>query len=75
MLLGSFKPSKYEEGKWEGGWVYDPETGSTYTGDAEMIDADTIKLRGYVIIPLFGRTVTLTREVGTINRCSVPAKE
>ena len=75
MLLGSFQPSKNEPGKWEDGWVYDPENGSTYTGNAEMIDPNTIKLRGYVVIPLFGRTLTLTRETGTINRCSAPAKE
>jgi uncharacterized protein (DUF2147 family) len=70
MLLGSFTPSKHVDGKWEDGWVYDPESGTTYTGEAQLIDADTIKLRGYVLIPLFGRTLTLTREAGTINPCS-----
>ena len=75
MLLGNFKPSKKIDEKWENGWVYDPETGSTYTGDAEMTDANTVSLRGYVLIPLFGRTLTLTRETGTLKRCSVPADD
>jgi len=74
MLLGGFTPARGAPGRWEHGWVYDPDTGTTYTGEAQMIDANTIKLRGYVLIPLFGRTLTLIREVGTINRCSVPPR-
>lgn len=69
-LLGGFKPSEDTEGKWEHGWVYAPDTGKTYIGEAKMIDSNTIKLRGYIFIPLFGRTLTLTREVGTVVRCS-----
>lgn len=71
-LLGSFRPSPGVAGKWDHGWVYDPDTGSTYTGEAQMIGPDTIKLRGYILLPLFGRTLTLIRETGPANRCSVP---
>jgi len=74
-LLGGFTPSKLVAAKWEHGWVYDPDTGSTYTGEAQLVDADTIKLRGYLIIPLFGRTLTLIRQAGAITRCSVPASD
>ena len=70
QLLGGFTPSKDREDKWEHGWVYAPDTGKTYTGEAQMIDLNTIKLRGYIFIPLFGRTLTLIREVGTVVRCS-----
>ncbi len=70
MLLGGFTPSKETSGKWEDGWVYDPDNGAIYTGEGQMTDADTIKMRGYILIPLFGRTMTLIREVGSIIRCS-----
>jgi uncharacterized protein (DUF2147 family) len=75
MLLGGFMPSKDQQQKWEHGWVYDPVSASTYTGEAQMVDGNTIKLRGYVLIPLFGRTLTLVREVGPVKRCSVPRQD
>lgn len=47
--------------RWTGGTVYDPESGSTYSATLEMADTNTLDLRGYVLIPLFGRTTTWTR--------------
>jgi uncharacterized protein (DUF2147 family) len=44
------------DGQWTGGRVYDPNSGNTYRGTITLIDADTLKLRGYVGITLFGRT-------------------
>jgi uncharacterized protein (DUF2147 family) len=70
MMLGGFKPSKQADGKWDDGWVYDPDDGNTYNGEAQLVDPNTIKLRGYVLIALFGKTITLTREIGTIDRCT-----
>ncbi len=75
MMLGGFVPSAAANGTWDHGWVYDPDSGSTYTGEAQLVDPDTIKVRGYVLIPLFGRTITLTREIAAIDRCSVPPGE
>ncbi len=74
-ILGNFTPSIDVEGKWENGWVYDPDTGETYSGEAQMIDPNTIEVRGYVFIPLFGRTLKLVREIGIVDRCSVPPKD
>lgn len=42
--------------RWSGGRVYDPNSGNTYSGTITLIDAETLKLRGYIGIPLFGRT-------------------
>jgi uncharacterized protein (DUF2147 family) len=47
--------------RWTGGTVYDPETGKSYSATMKLVDRDTLKLRGYVLIPLFGRTTTWTR--------------
>jgi hypothetical protein len=75
QLLGGFRPSPHTADKWEHGWVYDPATGSTYKSTAQATDANTVVVRGYILIPLLGRTVTLTRVVGDIDRCSVPAQD
>jgi uncharacterized protein (DUF2147 family) len=74
-LMGGFKPSK-RAGSWEGGWVYDPDNGRTYSGTISMIDNNTVRLRGYVGISLFGRTLILHRVADDPARCTgvtVPA--
>jgi uncharacterized protein (DUF2147 family) len=43
-------------GRWVNGRIYDPNSGKTYKGTIEQLDANTLKLRGYVGISLFGRT-------------------
>lgn len=50
------------DGRWVGGRIYDPNSGKTYKGTIRQIDANTLKLRGYVGISLFGRTDTWTRD-------------
>jgi uncharacterized protein (DUF2147 family) len=42
--------------RWTGGRVYDPNSGKTYKGTLTLIDSDTLKLRGFIGISLFGRT-------------------
>ena len=57
------------EGRWSGGRVYDPKTGSTYRGTITL-DADgALTLRGYVGIPLFGRSARWTRDAAA-ERCA-----
>ena len=46
----------YEDGKYSGGYVYNPRDGKTYRLAAEIIDADTIEVRGYLMIPLLGQS-------------------
>lgn len=48
---------------WSGGRVYDPESGDEYQGKMTLQDLMTLDLRGYVLLPLFGRTETWTRVV------------
>ncbi len=47
--------------RWTGGTAYDPESGKSYSATMELVNRDTLELRGYVLIPLFGRTTTWTR--------------
>lgn len=46
---------------WFGGTVYDPKNGNTYRGKMTLVSPNQLNLRGFVGIPLFGRTTTWTR--------------
>lgn len=52
----------------EGGHVYDPQSGKTYSGVITLA-GDALKLRGYIGIPLFGRTETWHRAQGDLGGC------
>jgi uncharacterized protein (DUF2147 family) len=49
------------DGTWSGGTIYDPANGKTYKARLRLDDEDTLDVRGYVGIPLFGRTTTWRR--------------
>lgn len=50
------------DGRWSGGKVYDPNTGKTYKCTLTQLDDDTVKIRGYIGVSLFGRSETWTRD-------------
>lgn len=52
-----------------GGTLYDPNTGHTYHGEMTLKDG-SLRLRGYVGIPLFGRTETWRRDAGAVDACN-----
>jgi len=49
------------KGKYSGGRIYDPKSGKTYSAKAEMVNNNTLALRGFIGIALAGRTDTWTR--------------
>lgn len=51
-----------------GGMLYDPQSGRTYKGNIDLV-GDTLKLRGYIGIALFGRTEVWHRANG-VKACS-----
>ncbi len=51
-----------EKGVWEDGKIYDPKSGETYSCTLKLTDANTLDVRGYVGISLFGRTDTWKRQ-------------
>jgi uncharacterized protein (DUF2147 family) len=46
---------------WDKGSIYDPKNGKTYRCKMKLVSPQRLDIRGYVGIPLFGRTTTWTR--------------
>jgi uncharacterized protein (DUF2147 family) len=46
---------QYKDGKWQGN-LYDPESGKTYKSQITLAADGTLQMRGYVGVPMFGRT-------------------
>jgi uncharacterized protein (DUF2147 family) len=44
------------DAEWESGKIYDPESGKTYSCYLSLKDKNTLKVRGYLGVSLFGRT-------------------
>ncbi|HKB45670.1 MAG TPA: DUF2147 domain-containing protein [Chitinophagaceae bacterium] len=59
IILKEFRLDGNDE--WEDGKIYDPESGKTYSCYLSLKDKNTLKVRGYVAISLFGRTEIWTK--------------
>ena len=46
---------------WKGGTIYDPANGKTYKCNIKLQDDGTLKVRGYIGVPLLGRTAIWSR--------------
>jgi uncharacterized protein (DUF2147 family) len=67
-LLGGFSPEG--SGYWDGGWIYDPESGNTYHAHFTLEADGTLHLRGYIGVPLLGRTSVWTRPATPLKPCT-----
>src|SRR5688572_11548623 len=46
----------FDDGEWNSGEIYDPSSGKEYSSKITMPNKNTMKVRGYIGISLFGRT-------------------
>ena len=51
------------ENKWEEGRIYDPKTGNDYACDMKLTDENTLEVRGFIGVSIFGRTDVWKRQV------------
>ena len=51
-----------EDNVWNEGEIYDPKSGNTYSGTITLTYENNLDLRGYVGLPIFGRTSNWTRK-------------
>jgi uncharacterized protein (DUF2147 family) len=47
---------RYDDGEYVDGYVYNPEDGGTYRLNAEVLGPESLKIRGFLGIALFGQT-------------------
>jgi len=47
---------------WDNGEIYDPKSGNTYSGTITLSSENSLDLRGYVGLPIFGRTSKWARK-------------
>lgn len=68
LMLGGFVADGPDA--WKGGWIYDPASGKTYRSVMHMGADGALHVRGYVGIPLFGRSETWTRPATPLVPCT-----
>lgn len=56
-------------GEWSGGEIYNGEDGETYTAYLEMQSDGKLKVRGYVGVPILGKSQIWTREANDRGGC------
>jgi uncharacterized protein (DUF2147 family) len=69
-ILRGLLPSNQDPLTWTGGTIYDPVSGNTYRCQLKLESSDRLYLRGYIAIPLVGRTTTWTRVRSENSKCA-----
>ncbi len=67
VFLHGFKPA--DDDSWDDGMVYDPESGKTYHATMKLEQDGALRLRGYIGIPLLGRSEVWTRYSQPVPTC------
>ena len=55
---------------WSAGHIYNPNDGRTYSSTLQLEPDGSLRIRGYVGLSLFGKTVEWVRPQETLARCS-----
>ena len=67
QILTGFQPASDE--LWQDGEIYNPDDGLTFSSTMKLSPEGTLKIRGYVGISLFGKTLEWVRPAEEITRC------
>ena len=51
------------DNKWEDGRIYDPKNGTDYACEMKLVDDNTLEVRGYIGVSMFGRTDVWKRQI------------
>jgi uncharacterized protein (DUF2147 family) len=66
-VVSGFK--QQADGTWAEGSVYVSDLGATFSGYAEVLSANKVKITGYVLLPLFGQSEIWTRVTTPFEHC------
>jgi uncharacterized protein (DUF2147 family) len=67
QILGDVKP--VAGGKWDGGWIYDPDEGAKYSVELTPLGADKLKVLGYSGSKFFSETMIWKRAPADLKKC------
>lgn len=73
QIIGDVKP--VSGGKWDNGWILDPEKDSKYDVEITPIGADKLKVMGYAGMKFLSETYTWTRAPADLKRCDARSAE
>lgn len=66
-LIGGF--GQKGRGDWDGGWIYNPKDGERYSAQLTAVSVDELKVRGFVGLPLFGKSQIWSRVTDDRGGC------
>jgi uncharacterized protein (DUF2147 family) len=66
-ILTGFR--RVKEDTWSEGHIYNPNDGRTYSSTLHLEPGGSLRIRGYVGLSLFGKTVEWVRPQETLERC------
>jgi uncharacterized protein (DUF2147 family) len=66
-ILTGFRHTK--DGAWSAGHIYNPNDGRTYSSTLQLEPDGSLRIRGYVGLSLFGKTVEWVRPQEVLARC------
>ena len=67
QIIGNVKP--VAGGKWDGGWIYDPDQGARYSVEITPL-GDKLKVMGYQGSKFLSETMIWRRASGELKRCT-----
>ena len=67
QIIGSVKPMT--GGKWDNGWIYDPEDDSKYSVEITPMGGDKLKVVGYMGSKFLSETMIWRRAPADLKRC------
>jgi uncharacterized protein (DUF2147 family) len=71
QVIGNARP--VAGGKWDGGWIYDPEANAKYDVELTPLGDNKLKVLGYAGTKMFGETMMWTRAPADLMRCDQSA--
>lgn len=60
---------RVQEGGFDGGWIYDPKAGKSYSAAIQLARQDRLTVTGYVGMKFLSKSFTWTRAPADLGRC------
>jgi uncharacterized protein (DUF2147 family) len=68
QIIGNAKP--VASGRWDNGWIYDPDAGSRYSVEITPLGGGRLKVMGYSGSKFLSETMIWRRAPANLKRCN-----